>query len=84
MVDWNSGMDYWNSGMEWNGTRMRTTARCARGNLSRSICQPIDLPYSVRRRLTNLQFREFFVFTLSSFSSVFMDCYCIYGLSVSR
>ena len=40
--------------------------------------------YSVRRRLTNLQFREFFVFTLSSFSSVFVGCYCIYGLSVSR
>ena len=39
---------------------------------------------SVRRRLTKLRFREFFVFTLSSFSSVFMDFYCIYGLSVSR
>ena len=38
---------------------------------------------SVRRRLTKLRFREFFVFTLSSFSSVFVDCYFIYGLSVS-
>ena len=36
-----------------------------------------------RRRLTKLRFREFFVFTLSSFSSVFVDCYFIYGLSVS-
>ena len=47
-------------------------------NLSQSVSQ------SVRRRLTKLRFCEFFVFTLSSFSSVFMDCYCIYGLSVSR
>ena len=42
-----------------------------------------NLTQSVRR-LTNLRFRDFFVFTLSSFWSVFMDCYCIYGLSVSR
>ena len=41
-----------------------------------------NLTQSVRR-LTNLRFRDFFVFTLSSFWSVFMDCYCIYGLSVS-
>ena len=47
-------------------------------NLSQSVSQ------SVRRRLTKLRFREFFVFTLSSFSSVFVGCYCIYGLSVSR
>ena len=39
-----------------------------------------NLTQSVRR----LRFREFFVFTLSSFSSVFVGCYCIYGLSVSR
>ena len=42
-----------------------------------------NLTQSVRR-LTNLRFREFLVFTLSSFSSVFVGCYCIYGLSVSR
>ena len=51
---------------------------CLFRNPSQSVSQ------SVRRRLTKLRFREFFVFTLSSFSSVFMDCYCIYGLSVSR
>ena len=43
----------------------------------------VQEPYSVRR-LTNLRFSDFFVFTLSSFWSVFMDCYCIYGLPVSR
>ena len=42
-----------------------------------------NLTQSVRR-LTNLRFREFFVFTLSSFSSAFVGCYCIYDLSVSR
>ena len=42
-----------------------------------------NLTQSVRR-LTNLRLRDFFVFTLSSFWSVFMDCYCIYGLSVGR
>ena len=44
----------------------------------------VQEPYSVRRRLTNLQFREFFVFTLSSLSSVFVGCYCTYGMSVIR
>ena len=47
------------------------------------VQEPYRVSQSVRR-LTNLRFRDFFVFTLSSFSSVFMDCYCIYGLSVSR
>ena len=42
------GMEWWNGIVEWNGMRMRTTARCARGNLSRSLrlhlpCQPKDL-----------------------------------------
>ena len=46
-------------------------------NLTQSVSQSV-------RRLTNLRFREFFVFTLSLFSSVFVGCYCIYGLSVSR
>ena len=45
-------------------------------NLTESVGQSV-------RRLTNLRFREFFVFTLSPFSSVFVGCYCIYGLSVS-
>ena len=48
------------------------------------VQEPSSVSQSVRRRLTKLRFHEFFVFTLSSFSSVFMDCYCIYGLSVSR
>ena len=46
-------------------------------SLTQSVSQSV-------KRLTNLRFREFFVFTLSSFSSVFVGCYCIYGLSVSR
>ena len=37
-----------------------------------------------QEKIDKIAVHEFFVFTLSSFSSVFMDCYCIYGLSVSR
>ena len=44
----------------------------------------VQEPYSVRRRLTNLRFREFFVFTLSSHSSVFVGFYCTYSMSVTR
>ena len=44
----------------------------------------VEQGQSVRRRirLTILRFCEIFVFSLSSFSSVFVGCYCRYGLSV--
>ena len=45
-------------------------------NLTQSVSQSV-------RRLTNLRFREFIVFTLSSFSSVLWVA-TVYGLSVSR
>ena len=51
---------------------------CLFKNLSQSVSQ------SVRRRLTNLRFREFFVCILSSLSSVFVGCQCSYRMSVSR
>ena len=35
-------------------------------------------------RITNLQVCEVFVSTLCSLSSVFVCCYCIYGMSVTR
>ena len=34
--------------------------------------------------MTNLRFCEFFVFTLSSLSSVFVTRYCRYGFSVTE
>ena len=51
----------------------------------------VQEPYSVSqsvRRLTNLRFRDFFVFALSSLalsslSSVFVGWYCTYGMSVT-
>ena len=39
---------------------------------------------SVRRRLANLRFCEFFVFTLSSLSSAFVTRYCRLGFSVTE
>ena len=36
------------------------------------VQEPQSVSQSVRRRLTNLQFREFFVFTLSSLSTVLL------------
>ena len=47
-------------------------------NPSQSVSQ------SVRRRLTNLRFRKFFVSILSSLSSVFVGCQYRYRMSVSR
>ena len=44
-------------------------------NLSQSVSQ---------EKINKIAVPRIFCFTLSSFSSVFMDCYCIYGLSVSR
>ena len=43
-----------------------------------------NLSQSVRRRLTNLRFCEFFVCILSSLSSVFVGYQCRYRMSVSR
>ena len=43
-----------------------------------------NLSQSVRRRLTNLRFCEFFGCILSSLSSVFVGCQCRYRMSVSR
>ena len=45
---------------------------------------PVQEPQSVRRKLTNLRLREFFVCILSSLSSVFVGCQCSYRMSVSR
>ena len=39
-----------------------------------------NLGHSVRRRSTNLRFREFFVCILSSLSSVFVGCQCRYRI----
>ena len=39
---------------------------------------------SVRRRFPILSFFEISVFSLSSLSSVFVGCYCRYGLSGTR
>ena len=47
-------------------------------NVSQSVTE------SVRRRLTNLGFCEFFVFTLSSLSIVLVTRYCRYGFSVTE
>ena len=56
------------------------------GQAGGELCLFKKLSQSVRqsvRRLTNLQVREFFVFNLSSLSSVFVCCYCRYGMSVT-
>ena len=45
---------------------------------------PVQDPQSVRRKLTNLGLRKFFVCILSSLSSVFVGCQCSYRMSVSR
>ena len=52
------------------------------GQAGGELCLFKKLSQSVRR-LTNLQVREFFVFNLSSLSSVFVCCYCRYGMSVT-
>ena len=52
------------------------------GQAGGELCLFQKLSQSVRR-LTNLQVREFFVFNLSSLSSVFVYCYCRYGMSVT-
>ena len=45
---------------------------------------PVQESQSVRRRLTNLKVLEIFGFTLSSLLSIFVHCYCRYGMSVTR
>ena len=54
------------------------------GQTGGELCVMNKLSQSVRRRFTILRFSEIFVFSLSSFSSVFVGCYCRYGLSVTR
>ena len=48
------------------------------------VQEPQSVSQSVsQEKIDKIAVREFFVFTLLSFSSVCMDCYCIHGLSVS-